>query len=101
MFSVKTYRFPLAVAAVALAAAVVATSGTPAKAACFDNGVLIIRSGPGQGHPARGAIPQRIALSGNVPQGECRRADDGISQNPFCWVTYGGVSGWASACGLR
>ena len=101
MHSVKKYRFPLALAAVALAAAVVATSGTEAQAQCFNGGVLRIRSGPGQGWPVVGTIPQYVALSGNVDQGRCVQADDGISQFPWCWVNYQGARGWASACGLR
>jgi len=90
MYSIRNYRFALILIAVAL-------SGTAAQAQCFNGGVLRIRSGPGQDHPIVGTVP----AGNSVTIGQCVAPDDGVSQYQWCRVSYQGLRGWASACGLR
>ncbi len=64
-------------------------------AADVSDGVLNMRSGPGQGHNLVTAIP---AGSGGVKVGRCRNPDDGRSRNTWCEVEWRGRTGWASSC---
>ena len=88
---VKSYRFALAVVAVALL-------GSEAHAQCLDGGVLRMRDGPGQDHWIVGTIP--IPPRSRVRIGQCVNPDDGVSQYKWCLLSYEGVTGWSSACGL-
>ena len=73
---------------------------TPGDYAISENvsdGILNMRSGPGQGHPIVIAIP---AGSGGVTIGSCRTADDGRSRNSWCEAQWKSYSGWVSSGGI-
>jgi uncharacterized protein YraI len=60
-------------------------------------GILNMRSGPGQGHSVVVAIP---AGSGGVTIGPCQAPDDGRSRNSWCWAQWKSHSGWVSSSGI-
>jgi hypothetical protein len=63
-------------------------------------GILNIRDGPGQGHKIVRAL---VAGRDDIRVKTCRRADDDISQFPWCHVQVGefGSEGWVSQGGLE
>jgi hypothetical protein len=61
------------------------------------DGILNIRSGPGQGHSIVVAIP---AGSGGVTIGSCQTADDGRSRYSWCKAQWKNYSGWVSSSGI-
>lgn len=61
-------------------------------------GILNMRSGPGQGHPIVTSIP--AGASGVETTGGCVDPDDGKSRYEWCAVQWQGKSGWVSKGGL-
>jgi hypothetical protein len=61
------------------------------------DGILNMRSGPGQGHPVVVSIP---AGADGIVIDQCRRPDDGRSRFDWCHATWNGRSGWISSCCL-
>lgn len=59
-------------------------------------GILNMRTGPGQRHSL--VIP--IPAGANVMIGPCRRPDDGISRYDWCEVSWNNHSGWVSSGGI-
>jgi hypothetical protein len=60
-------------------------------------GILNMRSGPGQGHRIIVSIPAR---SGGIVISGCRRADDRRSRYPWCKARWRDHTGWLSKNGL-
>jgi len=61
------------------------------------DGIQNLRSGPGQRHSVVVAIP---AGASDVTIGQCRSADDALSQLPWCQARWKSYSGWISSCCL-
>jgi uncharacterized protein YraI len=98
MYSTKSSIFALTLSVLALSstAAHAWTERVDRYSPALNNGVLRIRSGPGQGHPIVGTIP----AGESVEVTRCVVPDDGISQYEWCLVEFEGVSGWASRGGF-
>jgi len=61
------------------------------------DGVLNMRSGPGQQHSLVIAIPAGV---NDVMIGDCRAPDDGRSRHNWCKARWSGHSGWVSRGGI-
>jgi uncharacterized protein YraI len=63
-------------------------------------GILNVRVGPGSNYALSGPPFPMPAGTGGIQVGECRPPDNG-GKFDWCFITWSGVSGWASSNGLE
>jgi WD40 repeat protein/uncharacterized protein YraI len=93
----KTFLLPCIAWLIILGGQVTAqvSAGIYSISTAVSDGILNMRSGPGQGYSVVVAIP---AASDGVHIGQCQSSADGKSRFDWCMAEWNGYRGWVSSC---